>query len=143
MASTTGFDIGRFRDEFATNYFSNALVDDFVVFNRFLPAGEILTLYTAGRGALDQRVKVPVVRGVTSSGGTTVTPTTASLALAGFAPSVLTPQTVTPNTASHAANIERAIEVSAATPSFKTLRKAWSQATPAQQAAMIAAGPPV
>ena len=45
--------------------------------------------------------------------------------------------------ATHAANIEKAIEVSAATPSFATLRKSWSQATPAQQAAMIAAGPPV
>jgi hypothetical protein len=41
--------------------------------------------------------------------------------------------------ASHASRVEQAVEAAANTPSFKTVRKAWSQATAAQQAAALAA----
>ncbi len=43
-------------------------MDDVFVFSATLTAGEILTLYTAGRGALDQRVSMPLVRGFGSGG---------------------------------------------------------------------------
>ena len=43
--------------------------DDLAVFGRPITQSESVTLYTAGRGALDQRVNVPVVRGATVGGG--------------------------------------------------------------------------
>jgi hypothetical protein len=52
--------------------FSNGRFDDLSLFNRALTDGEILELFRYGRGALDQRVNVPVVRGYDPGGvGTT------------------------------------------------------------------------
>ncbi len=50
----------------ASNFY-NGLIDDFAYYYRNLTASEILTIYTAGRGALDQRIIVPVFRGYTSA----------------------------------------------------------------------------
>jgi Concanavalin A-like lectin/glucanases superfamily len=62
--------IASFNTAFPSPYY-NRLIDDVAIFNRALTAPEILTLYTAGRGALDQRVNVPVVRGFDAGGGGT------------------------------------------------------------------------
>lgn len=43
--------------------FFRGLIDDVSIFDRALTASEVLELYKGGRGALDQRVNVPVVRG--------------------------------------------------------------------------------
>lgn len=47
----------------------NGLQDDTAIWNRTVSSSEVLALYTAGRGALDQRVNVPVVRGATVASG--------------------------------------------------------------------------
>jgi hypothetical protein len=66
-ASTTfrnaGVNIGA--DIANTRYF-NGLVDDVAIFNRALTPNEILTLYTAGRGALDKKINKQTVLGSTS-----------------------------------------------------------------------------
>jgi hypothetical protein len=47
----------------AGSQFFKGQMDDIALFQRALTESEILTLYTAGRGALDQRVNIPIVRG--------------------------------------------------------------------------------
>ena len=99
IPTTSQNSIGRLFRGSAANLFSGQ-IDDVSVFNRALSLPEINLLYSAGRGAIHQIYDAPVVRGFTTA-GTTVTPTTASLTLTTFAPTVTATanQVATPDTA--------------------------------------------
>lgn len=73
----------------------NGKIDDARVYNRALAPSEIATL-AQRRGIAYETRRLVSVRG--AAGGTTVTPTTATLTLATFAPTVSTPQALTPAT---------------------------------------------
>ena len=67
--SQGGLAIGRFGN--FNSFFFNGLIDDVFIANTALSPNEVLTIYNAGRGGLDQRISMPVVRGA-SVGGQTI-----------------------------------------------------------------------
>lgn len=80
-------------------------ISEILIFNRALPANEVAELYEdLNRGSprtlswMNRRAYVFTAVG--GGGGVTATPSTVSLALTSYAPTVLTPRTVTPPTAS-------------------------------------------